>query len=372
MNEMDARSPIRIAFERAHVAPASGFEDRMHAAILAAAPSQSIDRRPHLRERLAILAAVLAAVLVVAALIGPRLFTRFQQPAGSASPMPSAPPIKPSPSPNLDACRLPVIVSYVTLGSSPYAAGLIDVATGKFFAATDVSFADLATVTSGASISATGGTYDAVLKRWLPSDVLSPDQDSYVYVTIKASASTLHIFDVVHHTDRTLWTLPGVITTPSRWNGDGIYAFTDDLSGSAAPPRYWRIDPQSGKATEISRATFNPYLSLFTGAGQYGTSGIDPERMIYRTGSLDTKHTYFVIIDGKRTDIYTGAANDKKDFNPFNVVYDGSVLWFSNVDGRYLWSWTAATGLTRHTVQLPRVPFTGKRPAGYSIAGPCV
>ena len=70
--------------------------------------------------------------------------------------------------------------------------------------------------------------------------------------------------------------------------------------------------------------------------------------------------------------IYTGVANDKKDFDPFNVVYDGSLLWFSNADAKYLWSWTAATGLTRHAVQLPGVPFTGKRPAGYTIAGPCV
>jgi hypothetical protein len=89
-------------------------------------------------------------------------------------------------------------------------------------------------------------------------------------------------------------------------------------------------------------------------------------------GGLDSKHTYFVIINRKRTDIYSGPAYDRKDFDPFNVVYDGSLLWFSNVDGKYVWSWTAATGLTRHSVQLPGAPFTGKREAGFTIVGPCV
>jgi hypothetical protein len=368
MNENDARSAIQAAFERAHVSPALGFEARMQTVLLRAAPAQAVTRRPHLREGLGVLAAVVVAVAVISALVGPRLFTRVQQPAVVASPSPLAP----SPSPNASACRLPVLGFLLTGEQFHNTAGFVDVATGKFSAATDVSFADLATVTNGATISATGGVYDPVLKRWLPSDVLSPDQLSYVYVTIKGGASTLHTFDVVHHTDRVVWTLKGVRATPTGWKDNGIYAFTDDLSGSSAPPRYWRVDPQSGKATEIDRATFNPYLSLFTGASQWGTSGIDPERMIYMIGGLDTKHTYFVIIDGRRTDIYTGVANDKKDFDPFNVVYDGSVLWFSNVDGKYVWSWTAATGLTPHSVKLPGAPFTGKQEAGYSIAGPCV
>jgi hypothetical protein len=368
MNENDARSAIQAAFGRAHVSPASGFGARMRTALLRAAPTQSVSRRPHPREGLAILAAAVAAVAVISALVGPRLFTRVQQPAVVASPSPLAP----SPSPNASACRLPVLGFFLTAGQFHYTAGFIDIATGKFSADTEVSFADLATVTKGATISATGGVYDPVLKRWLPSDVLSPDQLSYVYVTIKGGASILHTFDVVHHTDRVVWTLKGVRATPSRWKADGIYAFTDDLSGGSAPPRYWRVDPQSGKATEINRATFNPYLSLFTGVRQWGTSGVDPERMIYMIGRLDTKHTYFVIINGKRTDIYSGVANDKKDFDPDNVLYDGSLLWFNNVDGKYLWSWTAASGLTRHSVQLPGAPFTGKKEEGFTIAGPCV
>lgn len=368
MNDNDARSAIQAAFGRAHLSPASGFEARMQTALLRAAPTQSVSRRPHLREGLAILAAVVAAVAVFSALVGPRLFTRVQQPAVVASPSPLAP----SPSPNASACRLPVLGYLLTAGQFRYTAGFIDVGAGKFSPATDVSFVDLAANTNGVTISATGGVYDPVLKRWLPSDVLSPDQLSYVYVTIKGGASMLHTFDVVNHTDRVVWTLKGVIATPSRWKADGIYAFTDDLSGGSAPPRYWRVDPQSGKPTEIDRATFNPYLSLFTGARQWGTSGVDPERMIYMIGGLDTKHTYFVIINGKRTDIYTGVANDKKDFDPFNVVYDGSVLWFSNVDGKYVWSWTAATGLTRYSVQLPGAPFTGKQEEGFTVAGPCM
>jgi hypothetical protein len=377
MNENDVRSAIQNTFNRAYTSPASGFETRMQTALLRAAPAQALKRRPHLREGLAILAAVVAAVAVVAALVGPRLYTRSQQPAVVTSPSPSPP----SPTPHANACRLPVVL-FVTEGGPPYTAGFVDVATGRFSADTNVSFADLAFVTDGATISETGGVYDVVLQRWIPSDVLSPDQLSYAYVTIKGAASTLHTFDVVHHTDRVLWTLAGVRTTLSRWKADGIYAFTDDLSGGTAPPRYWRVDPQSGKATEINTATFNPYLRLLTdpaqygtGMAQFGTSGVDPDRMIYATytGSVGARHTtYFVIIDGKRTNIYTGVANDKKDFDPDNVLYDGSLLWFNNVDGKYLWSWTAASGLTRHSMHLPNVPFTGKRPAGYTIAGPCV
>jgi hypothetical protein len=368
MNENDARSAIQAAFERAHVSPAFGFEARMHTALLGAEPAPAATRRPHLRDGLAMVAALVAAVAVISALVGPRLFTRVQQPAVVASPSPLAP----SPSPNANACRLPVVVYLLAGVYFRNTAGFIDVATGKFSPATDVSFADLATATRGTTIPSTGGVYDPVLKRWLPSTVLSPDQLSYVYVTIKGGASILHTFDVVHHTDRALWTIKGVRATPTRWNADGIYAFTDDLSGGSAPPRYWRVDPQSGKPTEINRLTDNPYLALLTGVGQWGTSGFDPERMIYMIHSLDSKHTYFVIINRKRTDIYTGVANDKKDFNPLNVVYDGSLLWFSNVDGKYVWSWTAATGLTPHPVKLPGAPFTGKQESGFLIAGPCV
>ena len=376
MNENDARSAIQGAFERAHISPALGFEARMHTALLGAEPAPSATRRSQLREGLAVLAALVVALVVISALVGPRLLTRVQQPAVVASPSPLAP----SPSPNASACRLPVVVYLVAGVYLHNTAGFIDVATGEFSPATDVSFADLAPATRGTTIPATGGVYDPVLKRWLPSTVLSPDQLSYVYVTVKGGASTLHSFDVVHHTDRALWTIKGVRATPTRWKADGIYAFTDDLSGGTAPPRYWRVDPQSGKATEIDRLADNPYMALLTGVGQrgWGTSGFDPERMIYMIGGIDSKHTYFVIIDRKRTDIYSGPANDRKavdpfkDFDPFNVVYDGSVLWFSNVDSKYVWSWTAATGLTPHPVKIPGAPFTGKQDSGFLVAGPCV
>jgi hypothetical protein len=374
MNENDARSAVRRSFERTHIAPAFGFEGRMQTALLRAAPAPVVTERRRLREGLAILAALVAAVAVVSALVGPRLLTRVPQPAVVASPSPLAP----SPSPNANGCRLPVVVYLVAGVSLRNTAGFVDVATGKFSPATDVSFADLAPATRGTTIPTTGAVYDPVLMRWLPSTVLSPDLLSYVYVTVKGGASTLHTFDVVHHTDRALWTIKAVRATPTRWKADGIYAFTDDLSGGTAPPRYWRVDPQSGKATEINRLTDNPYLSLLTGVGQWGTSGFDPERMIYMIGGIDSKHTYFVIINHKRTDIYSGPANDRKasdpfkDFDPFNVVYDGSVLWFSNVDSKYVWSWTAATGLTPHLVKIPGAPFTDKRDSGYLVAGPCV
>ena len=60
------------------------------------------------------------------------------------------------------------------------------------------------------------------------------------------------------------------------------------------------------------------------------------------------------------------------DFDPYNVQYDGSLLWFSNFDSKYLWSWTAAGGLKRHSLQIPNATGDPLHPVVYRIAGPCL
>ena len=369
MNESTLRSLFRSAIGEPEVPAHLSNQARL-------ALKQSIDRQsPRLREGLAVLAALLAAVAVVATLLAPRVFTRVHQLAGTSSPSPLATSPRPEPS----ACHLPVVVDDESMHVLKVTAGFIDVASGQFSSDPNVSFADL----PGAQLGKNGmpqiEVYDSVVKRWLPSYTVSPDQQSYVYVTVKAGpagsqpvATELHAYDLVQHRDRIVWTFAGAMAT-SRWNVDGIYASTDPFVGG--PQRYWRVDPVSTRATEINEATFNPYQFLISVPGSSGVSGPDPERALYTIGSRDagTRYTDFVIIDGKRTDIYSGVNGDRMDFDPVNVWYDGPRLWFSNYDSKYLWSWTAASGLTRHSVQIPGGAGSDPtHPVVYSIAGPCL
>ena len=65
-------------------------------------------------------------------------------------------------------------------------------------------------------------------------------------------------------------------------------------------------------------------------------------------------------------------ARARMDFQPDSVSFDGPRLWFSNNGSKYLWSWTAATGLTRHTVHIPNAPGTAMKAVVYYLKGPCV
>ncbi len=85
-----------------------------------------------------------------------------------------------------------------------------------------------------------------------------------------------------------------------------------------------------------------------------------------------TPYTIVVIVDGHPTDIYSGVNGDQMDFDPVNVWFDGSRLWFSNYDSKYLWTWTAATGLTHYSVQIPGAPGGYRHSVVYWIAGPCL
>jgi hypothetical protein len=369
MNESTFRSLFRSAIGEPEVPAHLSNQARL-------ALKQSLDRQtPRLREGLAVLAALVAAVAVVATLLAPRVLTHVQQPAAISSPSPS--PLATSPSPDPNACRLPVVVEDDTNLTMQLTAGFIDVASGHF-SAEQVSFADLPHVAtiSKSQVTAVGidllsAVYDPVVKRWLPSSVVSPDQLSYVYVSVTGQSSEVHIFDLVQHHDRIVSTFSDAIGV-SRWTVDGIYASGTPFAGGKL--RYWRIDPLTGRASEINEATFNPYASLISGPGSFGVSGADPEHALYTVGSRDpgTRYTDFVIIDGKRTNIYSGINGDRMDFDPVNVGYDGPRLWFSNYDSKYLWSWTAATGLTRHSVQIPGLPDAARHSVVYTIAGPCV
>jgi hypothetical protein len=365
MNESTFQSLFRRTIGEAEVPADLSTQARL-------ALRQSLETQPRrLREGLALLAAVVAVVAVVATLLAPRVFTHFQQPAGPSSPLPSAVATSPSPDPN--ACRLPIVVEDDTTprGSAPkITAGFIDVASGQFSADTS---------TSPGLPGNPGGrqklVYDPVVKLWLPSYVVAPDQLSYAYVTESSSGSKpvafeLHIYDLVQHQDRIVWTL-SVGIGPSRWRSDGIYASSGPYANGNF--RHWRIDSASGHATEIDEATWNPYKSLISGLGSYGLYG-DVEDGLYTIGGRDagTRYTNFVIIDGKRTDIYSGVHGDRMDFDPVNVWHDGPRLWFSNYDSKYFWSWTAATGLIRHSVHnIPNGPGSALHPVVYTIAGPC-
>lgn len=386
MNEEDARRTIYEAFERAHISPAPGFETRMQVALQAAGLEQSVHRQPaRLRGGLAMLIALVAAVALVATLLGPRMLTHFQQPVGTFSPSPSPSQVATSPSPDPNACRLPVIVDHEKGAVVKITAGFIDVASGQFLADPNITFAGLPSESSDRQPQVSSDTvYDSVVKRWLPSHFISPDQLSYFYRTTEPGPAgapypagmQIHIYDLVQYSDRIIWTIGGAAILQARWRADGIYALTRVFAG-AAPMKAWRIDPNTGKATEIALATFlSPYQHVFSGPGSADVIGTDPDRAIYitpRPAFPGTRYTAYVIIDGKRTNIYSGIKGDRMDFDPVDVWYDGPRLWFANYDSKYLWSWTAATGLIRHSVQIPGIhaplspDFTS-----YSVAGPCM
>lgn len=345
------------------------------------------DRAPRRREGIAVLAAVVAVLAVVATLLGPRLLPHVQQPVGIPSPSPS--PLAPSPSPDLNACRLPVVVNDASNHArSVVTAGYIDVASGQFTADPSVSLADLPHVAPQGWVDLDLAQYDPVVKRWVPSDVLSPDRRSYVYLTTNGGSSELHVYNVVQRTDQIVWTYAGAISVP-QWKQDGIYAASPPyphLDPRVVNPnqKYWRIDPVTGIATEIDAATFNPYGSLISslwppppttpwhGSG-LSISGTDSGRALYRIGGRDPGTPYIVIVfvNGARADIYSGIQGDQMDFDPYNVWYDGSLLWFSNYDSKYLWSWTRAGGLMRHSIQIPNATGDPVHPVVYRIAGPC-
>lgn len=387
MNDENERPLIHAAFDRAHISPAPGFEARMRASLERAGRPQPIHTHPpRLREGLAVLVAVVVGVAVVATLLGPRLFPHAQ-PVGLPSPLPS-PSTSPSPDPN--ACRLPIVVNDESNHArNVVTAGYIDVASGHFTADPSVSLAELPHVApQGGTADLELAEYDTAVKRWLPSDVWSPDGRSYVYVTFSGGVSELHVYNVVQGTDRIVWTYGGSISAPD-WKQDGIYAasppYPFDPRFVSPDQKYWRINPVSGIATEIDAATFNPYASLIgsltspppttPGRGpSLSIQGNDPGRALYRVGGRDagTQYTVIVIIDGARTDIYSGVQGDQMDFDPYNVQYDGSLLWFSNFDSKYLWSWTAAGGLKRHSLQIPNATGDPVHPVLYRVAGPCL
>jgi hypothetical protein len=341
---------------------------------------QSVARRPaRLNEGMVVLAALVVAVAVLAALFTPRLFTQLRQPVGVSSPEPS--PQTPSPTQDPTACRIPVVVddNHTRSRRPNLIAGFVEVATGQFTADKNVSFAgfpDLALLGAGAP-PASGGplsiaTYDPVVKRWIPSNLLSPDQLSYLYVVWKGGSSELHTYDLVQGKDRIVWSIGTNIDVPF-WRTDGIY-----VSANLYVPfdqRFWRIDPASGEATVIDGAVFTPYTAFMKTPGAHlFWSGPDPERTLYANGGRDTgtRYTEFVIIDGKRVEIYSGVMGDQMGFDPSSVWVDGSRLWFSNFDSKVLWTWTSAGGLVRYPIQIPNATGDPTHPVTYRVAGPCV
>jgi hypothetical protein len=322
-------------------------------------------------EALIVIAALLATFAVLVALLVPRLFTHIQQPVGVSSPSPS--PLAPSPTPDANACRIPVVVNdSSSLKASKLTAGFVHVGTGEFTADQNASVADLPFIAAQPSQILDLASYDPVVKRWVPSTVVSPDQLSYVHVTHNNGRSELHTYDLVRHQDRIVWTVGASIDFPF-WRPDGIYVSANRYS--FVDQTYWRVDPASGQATVIDEATFDPYKPLFNVPGRKSMwGGPDPERMFYMLGSPDpgARYTVYVIVDGKRADVYSGVMGDQMDFDPLSVWFDGSRIWFANRDAKYLWSWTTATGLVRHSVQIPQAPGAPAHTLTYRVAGPCI
>jgi hypothetical protein len=331
----------------------------------------SVVRQPaRLHEGFVVAGALVIAFAALAALLAPRLFPHVLQPVGVSSPSPS--PLTPSPDPT--ACRIPVVVTdNHTRTTRTFAAGFIEVSTGRFTADPNVNFADLPYIApQGPAVVLELATYNPVVKRWVPSFVLSPDKKSYLYVAQKGGSAEVHVYDLVQQMDRIVWTTAAVIDFPF-WREDGIFVSSNLYARDKQS--FWRIDPVSGKVTVIDGAVFTPSKPFMSVPGAHGfSSGPDPERMLYTNGGRDpgTRYEDFVIINGKRVDIYSGVNGDQMDFDPFNVWFDGSRLWFSNFDSKILWTWTAATGLVRYPIQIPNATGDPMHPVTYRVAGPCI
>jgi hypothetical protein len=317
------------------------------------------------------------ALLVVASAVGWRLvYQRTTSPAvvtGSAPPtaLPTVSAVDPL------NCRLPVIVlresgSPGQLVTEP---GFVDTRSGQYVTDTAASIEGLP---GGAFVGydikpsrpAAPVWYSAAAKRWLPVGQREVAQDgrSYLWVRLLPDGSNnqnfrkseLHRYDLTTATDHVLWTYAGSINV-HRWDGGGI--LLDTVPPTGGTMILWRIDPQTGAASQQPNDNRLGELTLLPGEGKnggfsYGSNGTDAQgRTIYRIGSRaagDQEWVFYESAPGQRVTIYKGRQGDATGFDPMQPMGEGLGIWFGDYETRGLWYWDPASGL--HKISVTGLP----------------
>ncbi|MGA7910819.1 MAG: hypothetical protein WCC30_04635 [Candidatus Dormiibacterota bacterium] len=315
---------------------------------------------------LALLAAVLLTVLVVAALVGPRLLGHVP-PAGTSTPVLGG--VDPS------NCTLPVYV-----GSE---VGFVDTHTERY--TKDVSASVVALPSSFASRPM---YYSSALKRWLPVSVsyMSPDGRSYAWIRLLPDGSTqanfktaeLHRYEVATGTDQLLWTTT-VFFIVWRWDAAGILVSVPPSGSNLAPANWWLVDPVTGAATQQVSSSHASLYSFTPLAGDptdisFSSVGVNAEGhpiwWLFTNGKAGgVNWVFYETAPGQRVFIYRGSKDDASALDPLAAMADSTGIWFSDYrDPNVIRHWQQGTGLRNVMVTgLPAVDqgtFPGAIPAG--------
>ncbi|HYW27961.1 MAG TPA: hypothetical protein VE953_27565 [Terriglobales bacterium] len=346
--------------------------------------------------RAMLLVAGVLALLVVAALVGPRLF-RAAAPRAASPAAAGAPGGVRLASPDPAECRLPVVVtdSHALAGAPavdpmrefPTAlptdtAGFVSLSTGQFVADPTAKGRGMPFSRIYAKEQWTPESYDPLLKRWLPAGPrqVSPDRRSYLYTTQHPLATgkgssfdstSLSVFDVATGGDRTLWTSPDQIGPDATWEADGIHASTVPAGGGQL--RSWLVDPLTGAVTPVTPAVprgLPPTAYGMTAGAGFGFDGAGRPILLDGSRNPGAHQEYFVGgPEGQRIVIHTGTAGDAFGFDPDGFAVDGDRLWAANYDGTAIWLWTEKAGLKRFALSgvAQHDPYVTPR-----VVGPCV
>ena len=246
---------------------------------------------------------------------------RGESPAPSDSPLPPLPPVARATFPS---CRLSYVKGQAG-GAGNLVGGFLEGAQGIWTAdprggitkSGNFYVTDLAPTLKGSAFSSWDvGSYDLVLKRWLPvrRSQVRPDGLTYAYAEpYKANASDplenstrVHVVSVADGSDRVIYSGPP--RTVVDYESEGIYITAAHYyAGEGYGNGLWRLDPATGAATEIPNGI--PFEVLDHGIGWTDSGAIMTKSLIrldLASGSQqqwgvdgDSGWAAFVGLDGK-------------------------------------------------------------------------
>ena len=255
--------------------------------------------------------------------------------------------------PSTQQCRLPVITidsSTVVPGAAKFSsdvsitAGWVSIPQGRLAPATNSEVQGLPFGRAYPGQAAQPRSYDSQYHRWLPVDQnqVSPDGAAYFYVAAYTSPLQVHVYSLPAARDVVVWSDLRNLEQVS-WKGGALVIGLTDADGSAESVT---VDAKTG-AVEGTTFSANASQAIPPPA----VYGFDAQgRAIVRLGGFETGEAYSIAIETgspSSLTIYSGTVGDAMDFQPFGPAIDGPIIWFGNNDNRYLFEWSAASGLRR-------------------------
>jgi hypothetical protein len=355
-------------------------EESMRPWLASAVRTRLAAREPARRDLRLVYAAMAAVVaLLAAALVVPQLVpsrSTVVVPATSPSPVVSPTPAAVDPA----SCTLPVSVE---IGSGPPAHitheyGFVDTQTGRF---TVDGSASLDGLPYSSYSQAMLVYYSRQARRWLPSNVVSPDGLSYAWVRQPSSTrGELHVYDLISGSDRTVWTAAGDVIALA-WDTTGIQVDSGPPNASASSVTHWLVDPVSATAARLAASQLPPpWFTLLPTDPREGITKLGSDgdgRAIFwfynldRPGSLDW--VFYESAPGQRVTIYRGTQGDATAFDPTGgAMGDATGVWFADNVHHTLFHWREGGTLTKVAIGgLPPTPSAPHPYVDFSLSGPC-